>query len=639
MTNLAIGPVFTLYWLVMGACTVTLCVAVVSTLDRCSASIRHTFVLSAFATLCVVPIAATALASRADSRFAFPESRQIEPNEQKHLATTTKNSNHESVSTSKQLDAADWFHPETLSWAFAAVWMIGLVSRLLAASMRILRGPRLEQIIAPLSESNVKSLFQRAKQALGIRQKVRLCDSHCHCPFTFGVIHPRVVLPTEYITSKSKRQIEAALIHELMHVKRRDILIELFASFICHAYWWCPCIWVLRAELALAAEEICDAKAKELQGDGTSLAELIVASVESAVAIQIPWDKSLSRGPGRFLRKRVAALLQRSQSRPHSKFFAAIAVACPLALVMISASWTHENANIRFGKPYNLGARINSSGPENAPYTSADGCKLYFQSPRNGSLGGPDLWVTTRSSPEHEWSIPTNKDELHGINTPDNELLPRISKDGLQLTFSGRSKSAAGRSSMFQAVRQSRQSPWTSPTALSSVLNTGSGEEAPCLRFDGLEIAFHRHVPGKRSNLFSATRSSVDSEWGDAKDLGIPINSESYDFAPVYSPDGLNIVFDSLRAGSRDLWVISRSTLNSPWSKPKHIRALNTQYTESPGNFSEDGTFFFLSDRPGGHGSHDIWASELIKVPQLGILISVGLMWPVGWFLHFRKYR
>jgi hypothetical protein len=76
----------------------------------------------------------------------------------------------------------------------------------------------------------------------------------------------------------------------------------------------------------------------------------------------------------------------------------------------------------------------------------------------------------------------------------------------------------------------------------------------------------------------------------------------------------LSLYFDSDRAGGfggTDIWVSQRKSRHDDWGAPVDLGpTINTSGTENVPAFSRDGHWlFFGSDRPGGFGSTDIWAS------------------------------
>ena len=60
---------------------------------------------------------------------------------------------------------------------------------------------------------------------------------------------------------------------------------------------------------------------------------------------------------------------------------------------------TRQTTSDAWSPPINLGPVVNTPRDERAPNLSSDGMTLFFQSPREGGLGGADLWMTTRRAP------------------------------------------------------------------------------------------------------------------------------------------------------------------------------------------------------------------------------------------------
>jgi len=104
------------------------------------------------------------------------------------------------------------------------------------------------------------------------------------------------------------------------------------------------------------------------------------------------------------------------------------------------------------------------------------------------------------------------------------------------------------------------------------------------------------------------------SDWGTPVNLGCGvINSGSNDFGPGISKDGLSLYFASDRqapGGPADIYVSQRPSEDSPWGTPTLVPNVNTEFGENAVSLSRDGHWmFFNSNRPGGFGDLDIWAS------------------------------
>lgn len=76
-------------------------------------------------------------------------------------------------------------------------------------------------------------------------------------PFACGIRTPTVVLPRE-AQSWSDEQRTAVLLHELAHIKRRDLIGHTVSRFACAMYWFHPLVWTAARKLRSESERACD---------------------------------------------------------------------------------------------------------------------------------------------------------------------------------------------------------------------------------------------------------------------------------------------------------------------------------------------------------------------------------------------
>jgi len=126
---------------------------------------------------------------------------------------------------------------------------------------------------------------------------------------------------------------------------------------------------------------------------------------------------------------------------------------------------------------------------------------------------------------------------------------------------------------------------------------------------------------GKIMGTMAASRASSFSAWSEPVSLGATINTSSNDQQATLSKDGLTLYFASNRPGSMpdatgaralDIWVAHRADIEAPWGEPVNLGApINTPLSEFAPALSRDEhwLFFGSTNRPGGFGSADIWAS------------------------------
>jgi hypothetical protein len=113
----------------------------------------------------------------------------------------------------------------------------------------------------------------------------------------------------------------------------------------------------------------------------------------------------------------------------------------------------------------------------------------------------------------------------------------------------------------------------------------------------------------------SVTAEDKFGPWGPPVNLGPIVNSTSHDERPAISRHDLSLYFDSNRQGGfggYDIWVSHRTSVDDPWGRPQNLgHIVNFAGNETTPNLSPNGHWlFFGSDRPGGCGGIDIWASH-----------------------------
>jgi Tol biopolymer transport system component len=87
-----------------------------------------------------------------------------------------------------------------------------------------------------------------------------------------------------------------------------------------------------------------------------------------------------------------------------------------------------------------------------APAVRADAREILFWSTRPVSVGGIDIWVSTRQSANHPWSVPVNVGPP--LNTVAADLHPELTQDGLTLFFSSnRPGSVANSTDLWMSTR------------------------------------------------------------------------------------------------------------------------------------------------------------------------------------------
>jgi hypothetical protein len=276
-------------------------------------------------------------------------------------------------------------------------------------------------------------------------------------------------------------------------------------------------------------------------------------------------------------------------------------------------------ADFTFGEPTNLGPIVNSSYWDGGPYISDDGLEMYFDSNEPGGQNNFDLWVTRRATTEDEWGAPERLGP--SVNSSALDGTPCISADGLTLYFHSERPGGFGHYDLWVTTRQTKNDSWGEPVNLGPKVNSSTYEFSPNITADGLSLYFESPRPGGYGiyDIWMTTRPTKEDDWGAPINLGPPINGPARDQGPCISPDRLILFLTSNRPGgygSWDLWMTRRTTTSDAWGEPVNLGPkVNTSYLDGWPCLSPDGsTLYISSQRPGGHGSDDIWQSPIIPI-------------------------
>jgi len=161
--------------------------------------------------------------------------------------------------------------------------------------------------------------------------------------------------------------------------------------------------------------------------------------------------------------------------------------------------YVSHNTNKGWLKGINIGSPVNSKYWEAQPSISPDGRTLYFVSNREGGLGQKDIWYSTLRA-DGMWSKPINLGE--NINTSGVEQSPFIHPDNKTLYFSSDSRVGMGGFDLYK-ITKNDDGTWGEAVNLGYPINTVSNEIGLIVNAKGdLAMFSSDRIPKKGKDIF-----------------------------------------------------------------------------------------------------------------------------------------
>ncbi len=182
-----------------------------------------------------------------------------------------------------------WTPPVWLWPWLGGVWAAVAAGLLVRWALRAVRVRR--ELLArarPVGETVAREVAAAAARA-GLRAAPRCVEgAREHGPGALGIVSPVLILPRGLMDGLTPAERTAILIHECVHVRRRDNLWSAVRALFVGVLWFNPIAWLLNRALAIETEKSCDERVLEITGDADNYASGIVASVRHTLGVMRP---------------------------------------------------------------------------------------------------------------------------------------------------------------------------------------------------------------------------------------------------------------------------------------------------------------------------------------------------------------
>ncbi|MEP7363139.1 MAG: M56 family metallopeptidase [Acidobacteriota bacterium] len=229
-------------------------------------------------------------------------------------------------------------------WVFL-IWAVGCALFLL----RIVAGL---SVIAWRTAQAVPSPFQVAGGRV-------LLSPHIDSPFTWGVFRHTILLPLS-AGEWPDEQLRSTLVHETVHVSRRDASWRLLSQIACAFYWPNPLAWLAAGRLHVAMEQSCDDAVLET-GIGARRYAGHLLDISRAASLGDVAAGTVAMAGAAQLEARLRSILDESRLRTPTSRAASLAAALAVLAVLAPLGITRLTAQ-NSGKASLSGIVTDASG-------------------------------------------------------------------------------------------------------------------------------------------------------------------------------------------------------------------------------------------------------------------------------------
>lgn len=177
-----------------------------------------------------------------------------------------------------------------------------------------------------------------AKYGLKSYRDIRVCKSST--PYICGALYPVLVLPED-----NTRPEEPVILHELLHGKYRDVLVNIVVRVVRVVNWFNPILWMLTAVVQNDSEALCDQRVLEYCGGEKrrEYGEMLISMSEGKRQNPIRTGTSNMASSYRNMKKRIRRIGD-FRKLPSHIGFVTLCITLMLAVAGIGSSAEEEDS-------------------------------------------------------------------------------------------------------------------------------------------------------------------------------------------------------------------------------------------------------------------------------------------------------
>ena len=297
---------------------------------------RYYINLSGLLLLLACPVATGILATRYYEPLALEEFNQIEAQidsgQAMHLPTTSANT--ESFQTGLLVEINDLIYQ--FRTPILVSWLAGISLMLLRMSISWYGCKRLQRMALPLKKA-MSHRFDLLKSKMGAAGSIAIRSANINQAVAVGLLKPMVLIPASWLSEIPLKSLEAIVAHELAHIRRFDLWVNLLQRFSEALFFYHPAVWWISKRIRIEREMCCDKIACEAINDPVTYAKTLshVANIQFDSNTNLNFGANFLGGPKMLLLARIKNVLTPHTQPKFGAGVAALSMALLLALPIV----------------------------------------------------------------------------------------------------------------------------------------------------------------------------------------------------------------------------------------------------------------------------------------------------------------
>ena len=149
--------------------------------------------------------------------------------------------------------------PSIAGYILLGIWIVGILAMIILVIKSSLRLRTLEKSALPLQSPEVRRLYHRCLEEMGIHRNIPVYSTaFLKSPIIVGLLKPCIYLPIHLISDYNESDMRYMLLHELQHYKHKDAIASYLMNLAGVIYWFNPLVWYALKEMRNDREVACD---------------------------------------------------------------------------------------------------------------------------------------------------------------------------------------------------------------------------------------------------------------------------------------------------------------------------------------------------------------------------------------------